>query len=239
MKCKVELVKPLANNIYQILLLLEKPLKYQAGQYLFVVMGENDKRPFSIASCPQQQQGAQIELQIGGSGYSPYANEVIEKAKAAQNEGGYSFEIEAPFGDAWYHNDDNKPLILIAGGTGFSYIRSILDNCVWQNVTQPIYLYWGAKDSSQLYAAQELETLAMQHSNFTYVPVLENADPNWQGRRGNVLDAVMEDFASLNAYDIYLGGPFAMSNAAREMFCKLKDADKEHLFSDAFAFVKS
>ena len=56
------------------------------------------------------------------------------------------FTIDAPHGDAWLQEDrQERSLLLIAGGTGFSYVRSILDHCISQNKTQPIYLYWGGK----------------------------------------------------------------------------------------------
>ena len=35
-----------------------------------------------------------------------------------------------------------------------------LDHCVAQNKTNPIYLYWGARDNCQLYAKEELVEIA-------------------------------------------------------------------------------
>ena len=51
-KCKVKSIQPLASNTFQILLHPEQLVAFHAGQYLMVVMGEKDKRPFSIASRP-------------------------------------------------------------------------------------------------------------------------------------------------------------------------------------------
>ena len=236
-KCKVESVKPLTNNTYQLLLIPEQAINYQAGQYLQVIMGEKDKRPFSIASSPCRQQGSELELHIGSADHNPYTYEVVEKAQACQDQGDYSFEIDAPCGEAWFDTANQRPLILIAGGTGFSYVRSILDHCLSQNYAQPIYIYWGARELAHLYANEELQALSLQKANLTYVPVVENADENWQGKRGNVLQAVLADFSSLADFDIYLAGRFEMSAAARELFCQQRDAKVEQLHSDAFAFI--
>lgn len=235
--CKVQSVKPLTTNTFQILLTPETTVNYQAGQYLFALMGEDDKRPFSIASSPLRQQGNELELHIGGAEQNSFALEVIDMAKKVLEKEDYSFEITAPFGNAWFQEKNDRPLLLIAGGTGFSYVRSILDYCLNINIKQPIFLYWGGRDIEQLYANAELESLDLQQSHFTYVPVVENASSDWQGKKGNVLEAVMADFVTLSSYDIYIAGPFAMAGAAREMFCKEKGADPNHLFSDAYSFI--
>jgi aquacobalamin reductase/NAD(P)H-flavin reductase len=233
-KCEVTSVEPLACNTFRILLKPEQNVDYKAGQYLLAVMSEKDKRPFSIASSPCRD--GELELHIGAAEHNPYAIEVVEAMKAALANG-TTVEIEAPHGDAWVRDDSDKPLLMIAGGTGFSYVRSILDNCLSRGVTQPIFVYWGGRDACQLYAHDELQALAKQHSNLTYIPVVEDAPKEWVGKTGNVLEAVNNDFVSLSAYDIYLCGRFEMAGAAREQFTAEKGADRDRMFADAFAFI--
>jgi len=233
-KCEVKSVESLACNTFRILLKPQQKVEYKAGQYLLAVMGEKDKRPFSIASSPCRE--GELELHIGAADHNPYAMEVVETMKAALASG-EPVEIEAPHGDAWVREDSDKPLLLIAGGTGFSYVRSILDNCLSRGVSQPIFVYWGGRDECQLYANDELTALAEQHRNLTYVPVVETAPENWQGKEGNVLEAVSNDFICLSAYDIYLCGRFEMAGAARELFTAEKGAERERMFADAFAFI--
>ena len=233
-KCEVKSVTALACNTYRILLTPTQPVAFKAGQYLLAVMGEKDKRPFSIASSPCR--GGELELHIGAAEHNPYAMEVVETMKAALASGD-TVEVEAPHGEAWVRDDSDKPLLLIAGGTGFSYVRSILDNCLSRGVSQPIFVYWGGRDLCQLYANDELLALAAAHKNLTYVPVVESAPADWQGKVGNVLDAVNSDFISLSAYDIYICGRFEMAGAAREQFSAEKGADRERMFADAFSFI--
>ncbi|KHT60521.1 FMN reductase [Photobacterium gaetbulicola] len=233
-KCEVISVEPLACNTHRILLRPETPIEFKAGQYLLAVMGEKDKRPFSIASSPCRER--ELELHIGAAEHNPYAIEVVESMKAALK-AGTPVDIEAPHGEAWVRDDSDKPLLLIAGGTGFSYVRSILDNCLSRGVRQPIFVYWGGRDECQLYANDELKALAAKHGNLTYVPVVETAPANWQGKVGNVLEAVCDDFVSLSAYDIYICGRFEMAGAARELFSAEKGAERERMFADAFSFI--
>ncbi len=197
-KCKVKSIEPLAANTYQILLHPEQPVSFKAGQYLMVVMGEADKRPFSIASSPCRHEG-EIELHIGAAEHNAYAIEVVESMKQALANGG-DITIDAPHGEAWIREDNQRPILLIAGGTGFSYVRSILDHCISQNIEQPIHLYWGGRDEAQLYAKKELMEIAKQHQRIQFIPVIEDASVEWSGKKGNVLQAVSEDFEIVSGF---------------------------------------
>ncbi len=44
---------------------------------------------------------------------------------------------------AWLRDDEERPLILIAGGTGFSYARSILLTALAHNPNREVTIYWG------------------------------------------------------------------------------------------------
>ncbi|GAA5648130.1 MULTISPECIES: NAD(P)H-flavin reductase [Vibrio] len=234
-QCKVKSIQPLACNTYQILLHPETPVAFKAGQYLMVVMGEKDKRPFSIASSPCRHEG-ELELHIGAAEHNAYAGEVVEAMQAALANG-TDIAIDAPHGDAWVKEDSQRPLLLIAGGTGFSYVRSILDHCIAQNKSNNIYLYWGARDECQLYAKDELRAIEQRYNNVHFVPVVEQAEADWQGKVGNVLQAINDDFDSLADYDIYIAGRFEMAGSAREQFTQNKQALSDHMYADAYAFI--
>lgn len=234
-QCKVKSIESLAANTYRILLHPETPVTFKAGQYLTVVMGEKDKRPFSIASSPCRHEG-ELELHIGAAEQNAYALEVVEVMKAAlENDG--EITIDAPHGDAWVREDSENPILLIAGGTGFSYVRSILDHCIAQNKNNTIYLYWGAKDASQLYAKAELDKIMSEHGNVTFVPVVESAQDAWLGKTGNVLQAIHSDFDTLENFDIYIAGRFEMAGAAREQFTQNLNAQGDQMYADAYAFI--
>lgn len=232
--CKVKSIESLASNTCKILLHPEQSIEFKPGQYLTVIMGKNDKRPFSIASSPCRHQG-ELELHIGSADENPYSQEVVERMKKALDMDS-TLEIDAPHGDAWLR-ETNRPILLIAGGTGFSYVRSILDHCISQSIDSPIYLYWGARTDCQLYAYDELSDIAAQNEHIRFIPVIEHKSSSWKGKTGNVLSAVKEDFDSLEDFDIYIAGRFEMAGAAREQFTQEKQASAEHMFSDAYSFI--
>ena len=145
--------------------------------------------------------------------------------------------LEIGLGSAHLNLASERPIILMAGGTGFSYVKSIADYLAETKPNHTVLLFWGAKNAQALYASDYLVEWAAKHPNFQFIPVVEESDDNWTGKTGYVHHAVMEDISSLEPYDVYLAGPFKMAGIAREDFINQKGAIKEQLFADAFAFI--
>lgn len=119
LSCKVISVEAITDTVYRVRMVPEADFSFRAGQYLMVVMDERDKRPFSLASTPMEKDI--IELHIGASELNLYAMAVMERIQEQR-----TITVDIPHGDAWLREESDRPLVLIAGGTGFSYARSIL-----------------------------------------------------------------------------------------------------------------
>ncbi len=226
--CEVESIDKLNDFLYRIFLQPQQAVSYKAGQYVSVLMGEKDKRHFSIANAP----GAKlIELHIGATPENSYAMQVIEKLQDDKQ-----VDVEIANGDAYLREESSRPIILMAGGTGFSYVKSILEQIVALNITNPVYLYWGVKEYSHFYFEDEASSWAKAHENIHFHPVIELPELEWQGHQGYVHQAVLNDFSDLSEFDIYVVGRFEMAKIAREDFVKQK-AVIDHIYGDAFAFI--
>jgi len=211
-----------------VLLKPEQTVDFIPGQYLNFVMADDDKRPFSIASSPNAEF---IELQIGAFGADSYPMQVIEKIKSSE-----SVNIEIPLGHAQLRTDSERPLLLMAGGTGFSYIKSMFEFLADQKSTRPVMVYWGLREQSACYELAETAAMIAKLPHANFIPVVENPDEQWQGRTGLVHQAVMHDIISLEPYDIYLAGRFEMVGLVRSDFVE-HGALLEHMYADAFAFI--
>lgn len=226
--CNVEELHEMADTLWYVRLKPEQVVDFNPGQYLLVVMADDDKRPFSIANKPLE--NGEVELHIGASPDNTYALQVLRRM---QEQG--KIDIQLAAGKA-YLRDSRHPVILMAGGTGFAYTRSILQQMLADGLHKPVFIYWGVRQEEHLYAHAELTAWAAEHKELTYVPVVQNGSEHWQGKTGLLHDAIMEDFPSLNGYDIYVAGRFEMAGVAREAF-KEKGVDPERLFGDAYEFI--
>ena len=234
--CQIESLTSLTSHVYKVLLKPNEKVDFIAGQYLNFVMSDEDKRPFSIASSPNSDL---LELQIGAFVADSYPMQVIERIKAS-HASGEPVTIEIPAGHAQLRIDSERPLLLLAGGTGFSYIKSMFEYLAEQKSQRHIMVYWGLRQESAIYELEKtIATIAkLPHANF--IPVIETVQENsakpWQGKTGLVHQAAMHDIVSFEPYDIYLAGRFDMVGAIRSDFVE-HGALLEHMYADAFAFI--
>lgn len=232
LSCKIASVETINNIVYRVKLVSSMPFAFRAGQYLMLVMNEYDKRPFSIASIPIQRQ--YIELHIGVSELNLYVMSVIEEAIIKKNR---RLNIDIPYGEAWFRENSQRPLLLIAGGTGFAYTRSILLAALEEQPYRDISFYWGGREEKHLYDLNALKKLMGKYPQLRIIPVVEKPVDNWNGKKGNVLNVVLQDYPYLDKQDIYIAGRFEMAKIARDIFCNERAAKKSHIYSDAFTFI--
>ena len=230
--CNVDLIEALTPTVNRVLLTPAQAVSFSSGQYLQLCLSESDKRPFSIASLPGARQ---LELHIGGSVNDQYASQALAHL-LQQHQLQQPVQAEIGLGNAQFRADSERPVILLAGGTGFSYVYSIAQSIAAAKLDRPVFVYWGVREQSALYHASVMQQWAAQHNKYRFIPVVQQPDANWQGRTGMVHQAVLDDFVSLEAYDIYIAGPFAMAGVVRDAFIE-QGAHREHMFADAFAYI--
>lgn len=226
--CKITKIDDLTPSVKRVVLAPELPLAFAAGQYIQVVMGEKDRRPFSIANA--QRDDGLIELHIGANPGNDYALQVLERCETGK------VIIEGPLGEAFLRPESRAPIILLAGGTGYSYTRSILHKLLEKPLEKPVYLYWGARTLPDLYELDELIAVSQQHPNMYFEPVVQEPDSSWTGKSGLVHEVIMRDHSDMSPFMVYVAGRFEMAAVARNDFT-LKGLLPENLFGDAYAFI--
>jgi aquacobalamin reductase/NAD(P)H-flavin reductase len=233
-KAHIVNISALTEFVFKVELKPNNPAQFEAGQYLQLVLGEKDKRAFSIASRPSQTD--LLELHVGASEENSYAMQALNHLQAhfADNT---EVELEVGLGISQLRENSQLPIVLLAGGTGFSYVKSMADHLAEINSNRPVFFYWGVRDESALYAKAEMESWAANKANFNFVPVVENASSDWQGHTGYVHKAVMKDIMSLEPYEIYMAGRFDMIGPVRDDFIE-HGALRDNMYADAFAFIK-
>lgn len=234
--CKIQALTSLTSHVYKVLLKPSEKVNFAPGQYLNFVMSDEDKRPFSIASSPNNDL---IELQIGAFVADSYPMQVIDRIKASL-ESAEDITVEMPLGDAHLRDDSERPILLLAGGTGFSYIKSMFEFLAESNSQRQVVVYWGLREESALYELNKTTETLSALPNAKFIPVVENVNENsvnaWDGATGLVHQVAMQDIEALGDYDIYLAGRFDMVGIIRTDFIE-RGALIEHMYADAFAFI--
>ena len=216
--------------IAQLKLPANDPLRFVPGQYVDILLKDGQRRSFSIANAPQS--GDFLELHIRRVPGGQFTEHVFSTMQPRD-----ILRIEGPLG-SFFLQDADQPIIFLAGGTGFAPIKAIIDDVVARNITRPIHLYWGAHSPEGFYLDTLAQTWAKQQRNFRYTPVVSGPAPNesWQGRRGLVHHALMDDYADLSGHQVYACGAPAMIGAAQTDLANLRALPASAFFSDAFTF---
>lgn len=228
---RVERLEKLAPDVMEIGLRLpaSERLQFLAGQYIDILLKEGRRRSFSIANAPHDDGWLQLHVRHTPGGV--FTDQVFSTLKVRD-----ILRFNGPHGSFYLREDSRKPMILLAGGTGFAPIKAIVEHALHENCRRPMYLYWGARAQVDLYLAELPRQWAATHRHLQYVPVLSEPRPEdvWGGRTGLVHQAVMADFPDLSGFQVYACGAPAMIDAARRDFtgrCGLPD---EEFFADAF-----
>jgi len=207
-------------------------MQFHAGQYIEFLLRDGSRRSYSMANAPHTlEAGApKVELHIrhmpGGKFTDPVFTTMKEKD---------ILRAEGPYGSFFLREDSNKPMVLLASGTGFAPIKALIEHMQHKGIERPATLYWGGRRPADLYMNDWIEAQLAHMPHLRYVPVISNATPEdaWTGRTGFVHQAVLQDHPDLSGYQVYAcGAPIVVESAQRDYAAAGLPA--EEFFADSF-----
>ena len=225
---RVEKLNLLNHDVMQILLKLPagENLQFKAGQYLEFILKDGARRAFSMANAPSDDL---IELHVrlieGGTFTNYVFNEMKEKS---------IHRIEVPIGN-FYLRESDRPMIFVAGGTGFAPIKSIINDCHLAGVERKIYLYRGFKTHKDLYQDEVVENWKKNINNFEAINIYSEEVVNGQ-EKSLVHKKVIKDLDQLDSFDVYCCGAPGMIEVAYKEFVEA-GLNPNSFYSDAFTFA--
>jgi CDP-4-dehydro-6-deoxyglucose reductase len=228
MPCRVQKIERVADDVMVLSLKLpaNERLQFLAGQYIEFLLKDGKRRAFSIANAPHDDGLLQVHVRLIAGG--EFTQHVFGGMKEKD-----ILRFQGPYGSFFLREESAKPMILLAGGTGFAPIKALVEHAIHHRITRPMEIYWGARRRDGLYLPELPAAWAAAHRHIRYVPVL--SDEVWEGRSGLVHRAVLEDHADLGDYQVYACGAPAMIDAARADFIA-HGLPAEEFFADAFTF---
>jgi len=231
--CQIVKMEKVSYDVMLLWLKLPKDerLQFLAGQYVNFILRDGRRRSFSIANAPSHDELLELHVRHVPGGY--FTTYVFEKM-----EEGSLLRIEAPLGSFFLRHESTQPIIFIAGGTGFAPIKGMIEQAIVENSQRPIHLYWGVRSKADLYMHELVQNWAEKHAHIHYIPVLSDpkAEDSWQGRTGFVHEAVLEDIADPQNYEVYASGPPPMIQAAGNTLTQ-KGLPESQFFFDSFEYA--
>jgi CDP-4-dehydro-6-deoxyglucose reductase len=234
MPCRVSSIDKPAPDVAVLKLQLpaNDRLQYHAGQYVEFILRDGSRRSYSMANAPHTQDAQPgIELHIRHMPGGKFTDHVFGAMKEKE-----ILRLEGPFGSFFLREDTDKPIVLLASGTGFAPIKALIEHMEFKGVTRPAVLYWGCRSRVDLYLHDWAQAAAERLPWLTYVPVLSEpkAEDAWSGRTGFVHQAVMADLPDLSGHEVYACGAPVMVESARRDFVERCGLPAEAFYADAF-----
>lgn len=232
--CRVEKLERRADDVMvmKIKLPASERLQFLAGQYIDFQLKDGKSRSYSLANPPHDD--ALLELHIRHVPGGLFSGQVFSTLKERD-----ILRLKGPLGSFFIREDSDKPMIFIAGGTGFAPIKGMLEHAFAEHSDRELVLYWGVRSLKDLYMRELPQQWLAEHPNFSFIPVLSSPLPSdaWQGRTGFVHEAVLADFEDLSGYQVYACGAPIMVDSARDAFTQTRNLPEEAFFADSFVYA--
>lgn len=232
--CRVEKLDKRADDVMVVKIKLpaSERLQFLAGQYIDFQLKGGRSRSYSLANPPHDD--ALLELHIRHVVGGLFTDQVFSTLKERD-----ILRLKGPLGSFFIREDSDKPMIFIAGGTGFAPIKGMLEHAFAEHTDRELVLYWGVRSLKDLYMAELPQQWLAERPNFSFIPVLSDPLPEdrWQGRTGYVHDAVLADFADLSGYQVYACGAPVMVDSARAAFVANRGLPEDEFFADSFVYA--
>jgi CDP-4-dehydro-6-deoxyglucose reductase len=204
-------------------------LAYRAGQYVEFLLKDGKRRAYSIACAPSLERPLELHIRhLAGGLFTEHVFGAMKERDILRFEG--------PLGTFFLREESDKPIVLLASGTGFAPVKALVEHLMHLKSTRPVRLYWGGRRPQDLYMDELCQAWTTTMPDFTYVPVVSDALPEdaWTGRTGFVHAAVMQDIPDLSGYQVYACGAPLMVDAARTEYVAQCGLPADEFFADAF-----
>ncbi|KTD18691.1 CDP-6-deoxy-delta-3,4-glucoseen reductase [Legionella lansingensis] len=220
---QVEQVNPLTDSILQVMLKPEKYIDYQAGQYLQIISAD-EELSYSIANAPLGSH--HYELHIRHSQENVGNQQLLADIRKKG-----AVRIRVPLGSCHLTRlSANKPILFIAGGTGFAPIKAMIEQLLATGDKRSFELFWGARSQSDLYMDEKVMQWQAHVEHFRYFSLLSNTS------KETLASVILDHHANhLQNWQIVIAGPFDMVYVIRDVLLR-HGVKREQLFSDAFDF---
>jgi CDP-4-dehydro-6-deoxyglucose reductase, E3 len=231
--CRVERLEKPAPDVAVIGLRLpmNENFRFLAGQYIDLLLKDGKRRSYSLATKPDSAGVTALEIHVRATPGGLFTEHVFNKLKVRD-----LLRFEGPLGSFYLREESEKPMIMLASGTGFAPIKSIVELALEKGLEKkrPMTLYWGCRAKHDLYMLDLPRSWV--RPGFKFVPVLSDptAECAWDECTGFVHRQVMNDFPDMSGMQVYACGAPIMVESARKDFSLNCRLPVEEFYADSF-----
>lgn len=147
---------------------------------------------------------------------------------------GTEVKLDAPYGDFKLHQTATTPAVFLIGGIGITPVRSIVAQATHDKTDHKITLLYSNKTPADAAFTADLEALAKENPNFTFVPVYTDVKEGDHETGYIDVEKVKKYVADIAAPIYYLAGPAGMVAAMRKLLVEA-GANEDNIRTEEFS----
>lgn len=200
-------------------------LAFLPGQYVNLkVPGSEQSRAYSFSSMPHEGKVSFLIRNVPGGLMSTFLTSLAKT--------GDTMSLAGPLG-SFYLRDIQRPLLMLAGGTGLAPFTAMLEKIAEQGSAHPLHLIYGVTNDTDLVDMDKLAAFAARIPNFTFTACVANADSPYP-HKGYVTQHIEPQHLNEGEVDIYLCGPPPMVEAV-STFIRERGIQPRNFYYEKFA----
>ena len=200
-------------------------LAFLPGQYVNLsVPGSEQSRAYSFSSLQKDGEVSFLIRNVPGGLMSSFLTGI---AKA-----GDSMTLAGPLGSFYLRNIE-RPLLLLAGGTGLAPFTAMLEKIAEQGSMHPVHLIYGVTNDFDLVELERLQALSALIPNFSFSACVANPDSQ-HPLKGYVTQHIEPSHLNAGDVDVYLCGPPSMVEAV-SLYIREQGITPAHFYYEKFA----
>jgi CDP-4-dehydro-6-deoxyglucose reductase len=192
--------------------------QFSPGQYVEISIPDSPylSRAYSIANTPREDGGIELQIRrVEGGRLSGWA--------FAHMQEGARLHARGPLGAFTMRSPVDRPLVFVAGGTGFAPIEALIEQQLKLTPQRDMLMFWGAADLGDFYELDRIEAWSLQNSNLRIMLAAERGAGSFSVPAGinvvtgNVAAAMQQSEWPIAGRDAYVAGPPAMIRAVLDV----------------------
>ena len=185
-------------------------LRFLAGQSASLSLPDGIAAAYPVASCPCDDRNLQFHIRRRDG--DAFAERVFAGLKGVETIG-----VEGPRGEFVLNEESHRPLVFIAGESGFPPIKSLIEHAMALDMAEMLHLYWIASGKSGHYLDNLCRSWSEALDNFHYVPLITGGGLSNEAVAHRGVRRVLQDHPRLGECDVYVAGPRTMASAAEQL----------------------
>lgn len=197
-----------------------RTMRFMAGQHVRLTLPGVGSYDAAIASCPCNGMNLQFHL--------PEDDE--ETLLSTPLHIGQKVELKGPYGDVTLDDSSARPLLMLAMGTEFAPIKSLIEHAINLDLRQPIRLIWLSSESEGHYLENHCRAWAEVLDDYHYVPLtMAGGEPD-RDEQIRLKEEIESQLAGHESVDAYIAGSRLFRDVTREHLLTL-GVEPERVFS--------